>query len=253
MTISTELAKRVEGRVALITGASRGIGAGLAEEFEKAGMRLVLCSRSAPALAEGEQVLARRVDVRDEAAMEALVADAEARFGAIDLWINNAGVLDPIAPVRDVTLEDFREHIDVNLVGVFLGTRCYVRHVRRQGRGGVLVNLSSGAAWNAYEGWGAYCAGKAAVERLTEVVAKEEAAAGLRAYAVAPGVVDTAMQDLIRASDPADFPNLDYFLELKRSDGFNTMPFVAEHFLGIAFDPAQRPETVAVRVPSEKE
>jgi len=216
-------------------------------------MRLVLCSRSEPALDDGERVLARRVDVRDEDAMEALVAEAESRFGAIDLWVNNAGVLDPIAPVRETSLEAFREHLDVNLVGVFLGTRCYVNHLRRLGRGGVLINVSSGAAWNAYEGWGAYCAGKAGVERLTEVVAKEESEIGLRAYSVAPGVVDTAMQDRIRESDREVFPKLDDFLELKRVDGFNTVSFVADRFLEIAFDPERRPDSVAVRLPSEKE
>lgn len=241
-----------EGKVALITGASRGLGAGLAEAFAGAGMRLILCSRSQPVMAESEHVLAQRVDVRDETAMEKLVAAAESRFGAIDLWINNAGVLDPIAPVRETALDAFQEHVDVNLVGVFLGTRCYVRHLRRLGRGGVLINLSSGAAWNAYEGWGAYCAGKAGVERLTEVVAQEEAGAGLRAYSVAPGVVDTAMQDRIRSCDPESFPSLDYFLELKQKDAFNTPAFVARHFLAIAFDPDQRPETVAVRLPNEK-
>jgi NAD(P)-dependent dehydrogenase (short-subunit alcohol dehydrogenase family) len=243
----------VEGKVALVTGASRGIGAGLAEEFVRAGMKLVLCSRSQPAMDEGESVIARSVDVRDESEMESLVADAQRRFGAIDLWINNAGVLDPVAPVRDTEVAAFREHIDINLVGVFIGTRCYVRHLRRHDRGGVLINLSSGAAWNAYEGWGAYCAGKAGVERLTEVVAKEEADAGLRAYSIAPGVVDTAMQEAVRGTDPEIFPDLDYFLGLKRDDGFNTVPFIAEHFLRIAFDPAQRPDAVALRLPREKE
>jgi NAD(P)-dependent dehydrogenase (short-subunit alcohol dehydrogenase family) len=243
----------VQGKVALITGASRGIGAGLAECFAKRGMRLALCSRSHPAMAESDDVLARRLDVRDETAMEALVAETESRFGGIDLWINNAGVLEPIAPVRETSAQAFRDHIDVNLVGVFIGTACYVRHLRRLDRGGVLINLSSGAAWNAYEGWAAYCAGKAGVERLTEVVAKEEAEAGLRAYSIAPGVVDTAMQDLIRASDPGVFPSLDYFLGLKRDDGFNTVEFVAENFLSIAFDPERRPDSVAVRLPSEKQ
>ena len=242
-----------EGKVALITGASRGIGAGLAEEFAMAGLRLVLCSRSQPAMAESENVLARRLDVRDEAAMEVLVGEAESRFGGIDLWINNAGVLEPVAPVRETSVEAFREHIDTNLVGVFIGTKSYLRHLHRLGRAGVLINLSSGAAWNAYEGWAAYCAGKAGVERFTEVVAQEEAGAGLRAYSIAPGVVDTSMQERVRGADPEVFPSLDYFLGLKRDDGFNTLPFVAKHFLAIAFDPASRPDSVAIRLPSEKE
>ena len=134
-------------------------------------------------------MIAASVDMRDEKGLDALVAQAEARFGAIDLWVNNAGVLDPIQPIRDVSLDDFREHIDINLGGVFVGSRSYVRHLRRMGKAGVLINVSSGAAWKPYAGWGAYCAGKAGVERLTEVLAIEEAEIGLRAHSVAPGVI----------------------------------------------------------------
>ena len=163
------------GKVAFISGASRGIGAGMAEHFAAAGLRLVLCSRTPPALESNENVIARSLDARDEKAIEELVQLSEERFGGIDLWVNNAGVLDPIQPIRDVSLEAFREHIDINLTGVFVGSRAYIRHLRRRGRGGVLINVSSGAAWNPYSGWGAYCAGKAGVERLTEVIALEEA------------------------------------------------------------------------------
>jgi NAD(P)-dependent dehydrogenase (short-subunit alcohol dehydrogenase family) len=80
----------------------------------------------------------------------------------------------------------------------------------------------------------------------------EEQAHGLRAYAVAPGVIDTAMQGRIRECSPEEFPEVERFLELKRSDGFNTPGFVAEHLLGIAFDPDRRPEEVVVRLPDEK-
>lgn len=239
------------GRVAFVSGASRGIGAGLAERFAARGLRLVLCSRSAPALPESEGVLARRLDVRDEAGLERLVGEAEDRFGKIDLWVNNAGVLEPIGPARDVSVEAFREHLDINLTGVFIGSRCYANHVRRTGGGGVLVNLSSGAAWKAYQGWGAYCAGKAGVERLTQVIALEEAEAGLRAYAVAPGVVNTAMQEKIRETPEERFPDVSRFHELERRNEFNSVEFVADEFLAIAFDPARRPEEVALRLADE--
>jgi NAD(P)-dependent dehydrogenase (short-subunit alcohol dehydrogenase family) len=239
------------GRVAFVSGASRGIGSGLAERFSERGLRLVLCSRSTPVLPESDGVLARRLDVRDEEGLERLVEEAEERFGRIDLWVNNAGVLEPIDPIRDVPVAAFREHLDINLVGVFIGSRCYANHVRRTGAGGVLINLSSGAAWNAYAGWGAYCAGKAGVERLTEVLALEEAEAGLRAYAVAPGVVDTAMQETIRATPEARFPDVARFHERKRKNDFNSVRFVADEFLSIAFDPARRPTGVALRLEDE--
>jgi len=195
----------LKGRTAVITGASRGIGAGLAERFLGHGIRLGLCSRSAPALSESEEVVAHTLDVRDEVELRRFADAVSERFGTIDLWINNAGVLAPIAPLRDIEVEAFREHIDINLTGVFLGSRCYANHVRSHDDPGVLINISSGAAWGGYAGWSAYCAGKAGVALLTQCIALEEESAGLRAHAVAPGVVDTDMQAMIRSSNAEDF------------------------------------------------
>ena len=242
----------LSGRVAFISGASRGIGAGLAERFLECGMRLVLCARGDSAIPSGEGVLARQLDVRDEAGLGELVSEAETRFGGIDLWVNNAGVLDPIEPLRDLSTDAFREHVDINLTGVFIGSKCYVNHLRRTMRTGVLINMSSGAAWKAYQGWSGYCAGKAGVERLTEVLALEEAASGLRAYSVAPGVVDTEMQEKIRATPEARFPDRPRFLDLQRNDAFNTPRYVADQLLAIAFDPERTETDVAVRLEDEK-
>jgi NAD(P)-dependent dehydrogenase (short-subunit alcohol dehydrogenase family) len=216
-------------------------------------LKLGLCSRSQPVLADGADVLSRRLDVSDEKAVDAFAAAVEERFGTIDLWINNAGVLEPIKPVRDLTLAEFRDHIEINLTGLFLCTRAYIRHLHRSGSdSGVLINISSGAAWHGYAGWGAYCAGKSAVDRLTECVQLEEEQHGLRAYAVAPGVIDTGMQTLIRSCTPDVFPEVERFVEMKRDDTYNTPGFVAEQLLGIAFDPAARPEEVAIKLPDEK-
>jgi NAD(P)-dependent dehydrogenase (short-subunit alcohol dehydrogenase family) len=88
-----------------------------------------------------------------------------------------------------------------------------------------------------YEGWGAYCAAKAGLLHLTRCVAAEEAGSGLRALSVAPGIVDTAMQELIRSSTPEQFPQLERFKDLKRDDAFNSPEFVAAHLLAVAFDP----------------
>lgn len=249
----------VVGKVVFISGASRGIGAGLAEYYAELGMKLILCSRSEPVLANGEGVISRPIDVRDEEGIESLVVEAEGRFGAIDLWINNAGVLEPVRPIRDVSTAAFREHLEINLIGVFIGMRAYIAHRRRISEsstsGGTLINVSSGAAWSAYQGWGAYCAGKAAVERLTEVVAEEEADTGMRVYAVAPGVVDTPMQDLVRASDEEDFPAVQRFRDMKKENALNSVRFVADEFLAIAFnsgsDSDRRSDSVSIRLESE--
>ena len=239
------------GRTAVITGASRGLGAGLALAFRARGLRLGLCARTAPALPDGPDVVSARLDVRDPDAVAVFAAAVESRLGAIDLWINNAGLLEPIEPLRDVAADAARAHLEVNVLGVLFGTQAYVRHLRRRGGAGVLVNVSSGAARKPYAGWSVYCAAKAAVDRMTECVALEEAAHGLRAYAVAPGVIDTEMQTLIRATTAERFPELPHFLERKRDGRFNTPGFIAERLLAIAFDPAARPAEVCVRLPDE--
>jgi NAD(P)-dependent dehydrogenase (short-subunit alcohol dehydrogenase family) len=243
---------KLTDRCAVITGASRGIGAGLASCFAEQGLRLGLCSRGEPALPDSEQVVSRRVDVREEAAIEGFAEEVTGRFGAIDLWINNAGVLEPVGPVRDTDVGAFRELIDINLTGVFLGSRAYIRHVRSREGGGVLINVSSGAAWGGYAGWSAYCASKAGVALLTQCVALEEAEHGLRAHALAPGVVDTDMQTMIRAASDADFPMRERFAQMKEDDAFNTIEFVARHVLALAFDPDRETDEVDIRLPDEK-
>ena len=241
----------VSGRVAVITGASRGLGAGLAEHLSAAGMRLGLCARTRPALAGGPDVVAAHLDVTDAEAIEAFADDIAARLGPIDLWVNNAGMIEPIGPLRDTEPHAWARNLEVNVVGVANGARAYARHVRGRDGGGVLVNVSSGAATKGYAGWSAYSAGKAAVERLTEVVSLEEADAGLLAYALSPGVIDTDMQAMIRATSPEQFPAVDRFHALKRDDAFNTPRHVARHLLALAFDSASRPDGVSVRVPPE--
>lgn len=241
----------LSGRTAVVTGASRGIGAALAREFGARGLNLGLCARGEPAVPAGDRVVTARFDVRDEYATTAFVEELEARFGSIDLWVNNAGVLDPIRPVRDIETLEFGEHVAINLTGVFIGSRAYIHHVRRRGQGGCLINISSGAAWSGYAGWSAYCASKAGVDRLTECVALEEAEAGLRAHAVAPGVIDTDMQAKIRACTPEDFPAVERFIEMKRDESFNSPEYVARELLAIAFDPARKTDEVVLRLEDE--
>jgi NAD(P)-dependent dehydrogenase (short-subunit alcohol dehydrogenase family) len=213
--------------VAVVTGASRGLGAGLAVHFAGCGFRLGLCGRNRPESPPGADTLVAVLDVADAAAVDRLADEVVARFGRIDLWVNNAGVLDPIGPLADADPTALERHVTTNVLGVMHGTAAFARHVRSRAGGGSLVNVSSGAASSAYRGWAAYCASKAAVEMLTEVVGLEEVDSGLMAYAVAPGVVDTDMQALIRSTPEQQFPDVDRFRRLGEEGAFVTPEWVA--------------------------
>jgi NAD(P)-dependent dehydrogenase (short-subunit alcohol dehydrogenase family) len=194
--------------------------------------------------------------VTDRHALARFTDAVIARFGRIDLWINNAGLLGPIGSLADVDVdaEAVARAVNVNVTGVLHGTAVFAAHVRSRPGPGVLVNISSGAATKLYEGWAVYCATKAAVDQLTRVVALEEAGHGLAAYSVSPGLVDTDMQASVRAADEKAFPEVDRFRRAAREHRFNTPAWVAEHILALAFDRTQRrprPDTVMIRIPEQ--
>jgi benzil reductase ((S)-benzoin forming) len=137
----------IEGSpVAVVTGAGRGIGAGLAAHFAGRGLRLGLCGRSVPEPPPGATAVVAGVDVADPAAVERFAASVVDRFGRIDLWVNNAGVLDPIGPLANADPAALERHVATNVVGVLHGSAVFARHVRSRPGIGSLVNMSSGAA-----------------------------------------------------------------------------------------------------------
>lgn len=213
-------------RTAVITGASRGLGAGIAEELARQGWRLGVCSRGETALAGGERLLAERVDVTDEPALRAFARRVAQRFGGVDLWINNAGVTGPLGPLRDAEHEEIAQTIAVNLAGVVHGTRAFLEV---GGGKGVLVNMSSGAGRTAYPGMAMYCATKAAVDRLSETVQLEQP--GMRVLSVSPGLIETDMQVKIRARPESAFPMVGWFREVKRREAFSSPAWVARQIL----------------------
>lgn len=235
----------------VITGASRGLGAGMAEWFFNAGHRLGLCARTAPALKSSERVVTHKLDVRDAQAVQSFTNDVVDALGPIDLWIGNAGVLEPMRQLRDISLEEFETSMGINISGVFNGTKSYIDHVRGREGLGTLVNISSGAALKGYASWGAYCASKAAVDRLTECALLEEADSGLRAYSVAPGVIDTDMQVAIRAASKEQFPMVQKFIDLKAQEAFNSPAYVAQKILELAIQPGSQSMPVVQRLPEE--
>jgi benzil reductase ((S)-benzoin forming) len=241
----------VAGRTAVITGASRGLGAGMAKAMHQRGVKLALCARAEPVLSGEEHVFTQQLDVSDERAVMQFAERAADALGHIDLWINNAGVLEPMSFIEQLDSGELMRHLAVNVGGVVHGCRAFATHLRQTSHHGVLINISSGAALKGYAGWGAYCASKAAVDRITECLQLEQGDR-MRAYAVAPGVIDTAMQEMIRSMTAEQFPMVDKFIQLKADNAFNTPGFVADRILDIAFDDNARPNEVVLRLPADR-
>jgi meso-butanediol dehydrogenase / (S,S)-butanediol dehydrogenase / diacetyl reductase len=195
------------GRLALITGAGSGIGAAIAEKFARAGARVVLTDRDGDACAaiagflhsEGFTAHAYPLDVTDSTAIQALAAEVGAQHGDLDILANNAGVLvrrgidDPRAG------EIFRNVMDVNVHGAFAMVQAFLPALRRTK--GCIVNTTSGAAFVAQPNCIGYSPSKAALRMLTQTLAVDLGADGIRVNAVAPGVIDTPMTAATRA-DP---------------------------------------------------
>ncbi|MCP5037769.1 MAG: SDR family oxidoreductase [Rhodobacteraceae bacterium] len=202
------------GKTVIITGASRGIGEAAAFEFVTAGANVVLLARGGEAIGRiaaeiGAQALAIPCDVADWGQVSGAVEQAVAHFGGADVLINNAGVIEPIASLAMSNPQDWGQVIDINLKGVYYGTRAVLGHMRKAG-GGSILNISSGAAHNALEGWSHYCASKAGVHMLNMCLHKEEAGKGIRAIGLSPGTVATEMQREIKTSGVNPVAALDW-------------------------------------------
>jgi NAD(P)-dependent dehydrogenase (short-subunit alcohol dehydrogenase family) len=187
------------GKTAIITGGGRGIGLAAAEALAALGANLVLAARGAEAIAAVAarlpNTLAVPTDVADAAAVGKLFAAARARFGRVDILVNNAATVEPIGRIADTDPIAWAASLQANIAGQFFCARAALADLPL-----TIVNISSGAASRPLEGWSAYCAGKAALAMLTQSLHLEYGPLGLRVYGFRPGVVDTEMQVLIRAS-----------------------------------------------------
>lgn len=192
---------------AVITGASRGIGAATARHLADLGAHVVLAARSDDAITalaasivdSGGRATAIATDVSNANSVKALISAAVSETGRIDLLLNNAGLIDPIARINDSDTDAWGHIVDVNLKGVYYGLRFALPHMVAQ-KSGTIINISSGAATGALEGWSHYCATKAGVLSLTKVAHKEYSELGIRVMGLSPGTVATEMQVQIKAS-----------------------------------------------------
>ena len=198
---------RLQGEIAIVTGAGRGIGAEAARALARDGATVVVTARRlavAEAVveritADGGRAMALACDVADPAAAASAVESVADRVGPATILVNNAGTIEPIGRLHDTDPAQWAAAITANLTGAAAMARAVLPAMLAAGRG-TIINISSGAARSALEGWSAYCASKAGLAMLTQSLALEYGAAGIRAFGFAPGVVDTGMQATIRAS-----------------------------------------------------
>lgn len=204
---------RVEGKSIVVTGAAQGIGAAIAAGLAAEGAKVVVADQNqtgaegvaASIRARGHSAVAVGVDVRERAQMQALAAAAVAEFDRLDVWFNNAGVA-LSRPFLDTTAEDWNLVQSVNGLGVLIGCQEAARVMIRQGGGGKIVNTASIAGRQGYPKVAAYCASKFGVVALTQAAARGLAEHRITVNAFAPGLVQTAMLDDLRAGRTADAP-----------------------------------------------
>ncbi|MEM9178044.1 MAG: glucose 1-dehydrogenase [Myxococcota bacterium] len=200
--MSEAAAGRLAGKVAIVTGAARGIGAATAERFVEEGARVVLADRrEEEGAAQAESLCALRadsarfvpLDITSETAWADAMAATTDAFGGVDVLVNNAGMI-RVKPLEETDLETFRQVLDTNLVGAFLGIKAVLGAMRERG-GGSIVNFSSVQGLEGRENMSAYASSKFGVRGLTRTAAIELGPAGIRVNVVVPGPTKTKMTE----------------------------------------------------------
>src|SRR6478672_10688576 len=191
------MSKKLQGQVAVVTGASKGIGAAIAEHLAAAGAAVVVNYASSKAGADavierirqaGGKGVAVQADVSKPEDIRHLFAETKKSFGKLDILVNNAGVYE-FAPLEAITAEHFHKHFDLNVLGLLLTTQEAVKHLGPSG--GSIINLSSFAATSAPPSTSVYSGTKAAVNAITRSLAQELGPRKIRVNAIAPGVIET--------------------------------------------------------------
>jgi len=232
----------LKGKVAIVTGGNGGIGLGMAKGLARAGAQVVVAARneekSTEAVSElkalGSDAFAVKVDVKDEASVDAMVMDAAKRCGRLDILVNNAGI-NIRKPAHELTLDDWREVLDTNLTSAFLCSRSAYLHLKQAG-GGKIINIGSMLSIFGASFAPAYGASKGGIVQLTRSLATAWAADKIQVNAVLPGWVDTdltrqarklisGMHERVLARTPAgrwgdmdDFAGIAVFLASAASD-----------------------------------
>lgn len=185
------------GKVALVTGGSRGIGFSTAKVFSENGAQVVITSKDSSRLKESVSKISNTIgiaaDIRDETDVKNVIEKTIEKFGKLDILVNNAGIFPKIKQLHEIEESEWQEVLDVNLTGQFRFTKAAIPHLKKTS--GSIINVSSDAGLKAYQGFNAdaYSAAKAALINLTKCWALEYAKDKIRVNCICPGVVDTDM------------------------------------------------------------
>tara|TARA_R110002049_G_scaffold144478_4_gene306748 strand:+ start:624 stop:1370 length:747 start_codon:yes stop_codon:yes gene_type:complete len=191
------MSKKLSNKVAVVTGASKGIGAAIAKHLAAEGASVVVNYSTSQASAEkvvaeilnqGGNAIAVQADVSKKADIDRLFSASKSAYGAIDILVNNAGIYNP-SPMEDITEAHFHKQTDLNVLGLILTTQEAIKHFNKEG--GSIINISSLVSTMAFPGLAVYNATKSAVDSITRTFSKELAQRNIRVNAVNPGMVDT--------------------------------------------------------------
>lgn len=202
----------LQGRYAIITGASQGLGACIAEQYVAAGASMMLCARTqadlaavqkklSPHLKPDQQIFVQTTDIAQPADIDRLIATTLQVFPRLDILVNNAGVYGPMGALDEITWQEWVAAIQINLMGTVYTCRAVLPQLKKQGYGKI-INLSGGGATQPLPGISAYAASKAAVVRFVETLALEVKDYHIDVNAIAPGALATRLTDELIAAGP---------------------------------------------------